>query len=178
MGNMSRLIGLPTADAVATAEATLRIAKNSIPVFWFGLFEPADERTFGLELEDGGSLAVPGLVTPTTVARNRWSERGPLLRSWLPSSLHHHIDAWRDFLDSVPRAYLGLDPGELGLVLEDSDLSSWLSQASGAFGTPTADNVLALFDVPGLGFDPSAGRLVDFDPEVVALALTGYGASD
>lgn len=174
MGNIAKLVLVEEEGSPFVACPVLRRAKNSLPVLWFALFSPNDGYSFSLALADGSSQAVPGLCAPLGAAVQRLSKRLALLQSWLPRELHSQVAEFRQEVERQAAPCIGLDPAELGLLLETEDLHSELTQSTGVFETPEPKALTGLFDVTGLDFDSKAGRVVRWDDRLVEYALRGY----
>jgi hypothetical protein len=174
MGNIAKLVLLGEDGLPFRACPVLREAKNSIPVFWFALFSTGDGHTFECPLSDGSSLSVPGLCAPLRAAAQRLSTRRALIQSWLPRELQPLLPEFRKEVESQAAPRIGLDPAELALLHETEDLQDWLSESIGVFENPQPIALAGLFDVTGLDFDVSAGRVVRWDDRLVEYALRGY----
>jgi hypothetical protein len=175
MGNTANLVLLEANHSPFLARPILRGAKNSIPVFWFALFSAGDSHVFELPLSDGTTLPVPGFCAPLETAVQRLSHRAPLLQSWLPRELHHFLAEFRLEVEGQTAPRIGLDTAELALLHEsDDDLQHWLRESTGAFEDPEPDALTGLFDVTGLEFDVTAGRVVSWDDRLAQYALGGY----
>ena len=168
VGNIAKLVLLDEERSPFRACPVLREAKNSIPIFWFALFSASDGHSFELPLSDGSSLSVPGLCAPLRAAVQRLSTRLVLIQSWLPRELQPLLAEFRKEVESQAAPRIGLNPAELALLHEtEEDLQNWLGESTGVFENPEPNALAGLFDVTGLEFDVSAGRVARWDDRLV-----------
>jgi len=174
MGNISQLVLLEPAGSPFQVCPVLRRAKNSIPVLWFALFTQGDIYDFELSVSDGSSVAVPGLCANLSAACERLSGRVQLLKSWLPEELHQFLAQFHEEIQRQKASLIGLHPAELALMHEPEDLQNWMRESTSVFDAPHSDALAGLFDITGLEFDVTAGRVVSWNDRFVEYALCGF----
>lgn len=93
-------------------------ANNSIPIFWYALFQNDCIIARDCKLEDGTNVSYPYLVSTIEDARRRCLARRNSLLQVFPQSFSSTFDAFHDFLASVTSTHIHLDPLELWMMDE------------------------------------------------------------
>ena len=176
MANNSYLYANPTNDPDAPLEQLqlIKQSSNEIPVLWYSLFNKSNGCSRIYFFDDGDSVSVPGLISPTPEAISNFRRRLPALRSRLPEELHAYLEEWDVHLSSVAQPYIQLDPADTILLLESDGLVAAHLECMEALDTGNLEALVTLFDHIALDFDRQQGRVVSFDPRGVKYSLMGY----
>jgi hypothetical protein len=162
-------------DAVLTDKDVLVATKNTIPLFWFGLFTPEDacQRVLPPKKGRGGPerVFVPGFKAPTQKAQQTLLSRASHLFNLLPQSLRGPFDQFTQFVASAGTPFVQLDPRELAFAMDRAGLSDLLQKGVRACETDDPEALARAFaDRQALRFDPATRKVSVAATETNSLA--------
>ena len=121
MANRPYLLEAETAtpsQAAYPEHAILLASSNSIPIFWYALFDRSCIVSRNATMEDGTKQPYPFLVSSTADAKSRYVERYERIFGIIPQSFQPLSDSWQQFLSRVTASHIHLEPLELWMMDE------------------------------------------------------------
>lgn len=120
----------------------LAAGKNSIPLYWFSLFDENCIIYNEIFLEGGKLEKYPYLVVPTPDAIKSLTRKILFLENLSPNKGKIMVEQWVRLIACVQKPFIHLDPAELCLMLEEGKGESYIreclklfEQAPGDFAT-------------------------------------------